>query len=113
MIKGVKELSLHRKKKRLALIRCYLEDSPIYLFHEFAADQDPGFRQFFYRDLLIKMKQKGKIVIAITHDDHYFNVDDKIIKLDMGSLDFCKDRKNGEITKLMTLNNKFSQEEKK
>jgi cyclic peptide transporter len=75
------------QKKRLALMQCYLEDSPVYLFDEVAADQDPEFRRFFYRELLQKMKEDGKIVIAITHDDHYFDVADKIIKMDMGQIE--------------------------
>lgn len=75
------------QKKRLALLQCYLEDAPIYLFDEVAADQDPEFRKFFYRTLLQKMKEEGKIVIAITHDDHYFDVADKIIKMDMGKIE--------------------------
>jgi putative pyoverdin transport system ATP-binding/permease protein len=75
------------QKKRLGLLKCFLEDSPIFLFDEVAADQAPQFRKFFYRILLPKMKVDGKIVIAITHDDHYFDVADKIIKLDMGRID--------------------------
>ena len=75
------------QRKRLALLKCYLEDCPVYLFDEVAADQDPEFRKFFYRELLPKMKEKGKIVIAITHDDHYFDVADKVIKMDMGKID--------------------------
>ena len=75
------------QRKRLALLQCYLEDCPIYLFDEVAADQDPEFRRFFYRNLLVRMKERGKIVIAITHDDHYFDVADKVIKLDMGKVD--------------------------
>lgn len=75
------------QRKRLALMQCYLEDAPIYLFDEVAADQDPEFRKFFYRDLLQRMKDDGKIVIAITHDDHYFDVADKIVKLDMGKVE--------------------------
>jgi cyclic peptide transporter len=75
------------QRKRLALLQCYLEDCPIYLFDEVAADQDPEFRKFFYRDLLLRMKEQGKIVIAVTHDDHYFDVADRIIKLDMGKID--------------------------
>jgi len=75
------------QKKRLALLRCYLENAPIYLFDEVAADQDPEFRRFFYRDLLQQMKKEGKIVIAITHDDHYFDVADRIVKMDMGKID--------------------------
>jgi len=75
------------QRKRLALLQCYLEDAPIYLFDEVAADQDPEFRKFFYRTLLQKMKEEGKIIIAITHDDHYFDVADKIIKMDMGKIE--------------------------
>lgn len=76
------------QRKRLAVIKCILEDSPIFLFDEAAADQDPDFKRYFYRDLLLQMKKEGKIIIAITHDDHYFDVADKIIKLDSGKLDF-------------------------
>jgi ABC-type siderophore export system fused ATPase/permease subunit len=72
------------QRKRLALLQCYLEDSPIYLFDEWAADQDPGYRNFFYRTLLPDMKRQGKIVIAITHDDNYFDVADKVIKMESG-----------------------------
>jgi len=75
------------QRKRLALLQCYLEGNPIYLFDEIAADQDPSFRKFFYRDLLQRMKAEGKIVIAITHDDHYFDVADRVIKLDMGNIE--------------------------
>lgn len=75
------------QRKRLALLRCYLEDRPIYLFDEWAADQDPEFKKIFYHSLLPKMKAEGKIVIAITHDDHYFDIADKIIKMDMGHIE--------------------------
>jgi len=74
------------QRKRLALLQCYLEDSPIYLFDEWAADQDPSYRLFFYRKLLPEMKKSGKIVIAITHDDHYFDVADHVFKMDDGKL---------------------------
>jgi cyclic peptide transporter len=75
------------QRKRLALLLCYLEDSPIYLFDEWAADQDPEYRKFFYRTLLPEMKRKGKIVIAITHDDHYFDVADRVLKMSQGRLE--------------------------
>jgi cyclic peptide transporter len=74
------------QKKRLAFLKCFIEDSPIYLFDEWAAEQDPEFRKFFYRTLLQKMKAEGKIIIAITHDDNYYDVADKIIKLDYGTV---------------------------
>jgi len=75
------------QRKRLALLQCFLEDSPVYLFDEFAADQDPGYRSFFYRTLLPEMKSLGKIVIAITHDDHYFDVADRVFKMEQGILE--------------------------
>lgn len=74
------------QKKRLALLVAYLEDRPIYLFDEWAADQDPEFRRFFYDTLLPELKDCGKCVIAVTHDDHYFNLADKIIKMEMGKV---------------------------
>ncbi|TCI84598.1 cyclic peptide export ABC transporter [Tenacibaculum sp. M341] len=77
--------------KRLALLQCYLEDKPIYLFDEWAADQDPVFRKYFYRELLPKMKEQGKIIIAISHDDQYFDVADKILKLDVGKGQYVKE----------------------
>ena len=75
------------QRKRLALMQCFLEDRPIFLFDEFAANQDPEFRKYFYRELFKELKAQGKIIIAITHDDHFFDVADKIIKLDFGKLD--------------------------
>lgn len=72
------------QKKRLALLVTYLEDRPIYLFDEWAADQDPEFRMFFYDTLLPDLKQRGKCIIAITHDDRYFDMADKLIKMELG-----------------------------
>jgi cyclic peptide transporter len=80
------------QRKRLALLQCYLEDSPIYLFDEWAADQDPEYRNFFYNTLLPEMKRAGKIVIAITHDDHYFHIADKVLVMKQGKLEAYTDR---------------------
>jgi len=86
------------QRKRLSLLQCYLEDRPIFLFDEIAADQDPVFRKFFYRELLLRMKAQGKIVIAITHDDHYFDVADKVVKLDMGKVDVFSDEEKAGLS---------------
>lgn len=75
------------QKKRLALLISYLEDKPIYLFDEWAADQDPEFRKFFYETLLPELKERGKCVLVITHDEHYFNLADKVIKMEMGKIE--------------------------
>ncbi|SDD50623.1 putative ATP-binding cassette transporter [Paenibacillus sp. CF095] len=72
------------QKKRLALLLLYLEDRPICLLDEWAADQDPEYRQYFYHEILPELKAMGKCVIAITHDDRYFNLADSLIKLERG-----------------------------
>ena len=76
------------QRKRLALLTAYLEDRPIYLFDEWAADQDPLFRDFFYTHILSELKARGKGVIVITHDDKYLHIPDRIIKLDYGQIQY-------------------------
>jgi putative pyoverdin transport system ATP-binding/permease protein len=74
------------QRKRLAFLNAYLENRPIYLFDEWAADQDPFFREIFYKQLLPELKQRGKTVLVISHDDRYFHLADRLIKLDYGQL---------------------------
>jgi putative pyoverdin transport system ATP-binding/permease protein len=78
------------QRKRLALIACIIEDKPIIVLDEWAADQDPQFRKHFYQDILPQLTAKGKTVIAITHDDHYFDMADKIYKMEYGKLNELK-----------------------
>ncbi len=82
------------QRKRLALLTAYLEDRPIYLFDEWAADQDPLFKEIFYLELLPELKTRGKTVIVISHDDHYYYVADRILKLDYGKIE--SDRTSAE-----------------
>jgi putative ATP-binding cassette transporter len=74
------------QRKRLALLCAYLEDRPIYVLDEWAADQDPLFKKFFYETLLQDLKSQGKCVIIITHDDQYYELADRIIKLNDGRI---------------------------
>lgn len=74
------------QRKRLALLTAYLEDRPIYIFDEWAADQDPQFKAVFYMQLLPELKRRGKTVFVISHDDRYYHVADRIIKLDDGQV---------------------------
>lgn len=74
------------QRKRLAFVACLLEDRPVYIFDEWAADQDPQFRRFFYQTLLKDLQAQGKTIIAVSHDDHYFHVADRVIKMDYGKL---------------------------
>jgi len=69
------------QRKRLALVAAYLEDRPIYIFDEWAADQDPLFKRVFYTRILPDLKARGKAVLAVTHDDNYFEMADRILVL--------------------------------
>ncbi|MCX7363470.1 MAG: cyclic peptide export ABC transporter [Alphaproteobacteria bacterium] len=74
------------QRKRIALLVALLEDRPIVVLDEWAADQDPEFRRKFYRELLGELKLIGKTVIAITHDDRYFDSADRHLRMDDGRL---------------------------
>ena len=74
------------QRKRLALVHALQEDRPFYILDEWAADQDPEFKRFFYEVLLPELKEQGKCVIAITHDDQYFSKADHVIFLNDGQL---------------------------
>jgi ABC-type siderophore export system fused ATPase/permease subunit len=74
------------QRKRLALICAHLEDRPILLLDEVAADLDPVFRRFFYESYLPRLRESGKTVIAVSHDETYYHVADRVIKLDAGHL---------------------------
>jgi putative ATP-binding cassette transporter len=74
------------QRKRLALITAYLEDRSIYVFDEWAADQDPQYKEVFYKTLLPDLRARGKTVIVITHDDRYFHLGNQVIKLDDGKI---------------------------
>jgi putative pyoverdin transport system ATP-binding/permease protein len=76
------------QRKRLALLTAYLEDRPVYLFDEWAADQDPLFKEVFYYQLLPELKARGKTIVVISHDDHYYHVADRIVKLEYGKVDY-------------------------
>lgn len=74
------------QRKRLAMIVAMLENKPISIFDEWAADQDPIFREYFYTVLLKQMKSEGRTVIAVSHDDRYFDLADKVIKMEYGQI---------------------------
>ena len=74
------------QRKRLAMIVATLEDKPVYILDEVAADQDPHFRKYYYEEYLPYLKKQNKAVIAITHDDNYFHTADRVMKMEYGSL---------------------------
>lgn len=76
------------QRKRLALLTAYLEDRPFYIFDEWAADQEPLFKDVFYFQLLPELKARGKTLLVISHDDRYYHLADRVIKLDYGRVEY-------------------------
>lgn len=76
------------QRKRLALLTAYLENRPIYLFDEWAADQDPQFKAIFYFEIVPELKARGKTVFVISHDDQYYSLGDRLIKMKDGQIEW-------------------------
>jgi putative ATP-binding cassette transporter len=72
------------QRRRLALLAAWLEDRPFYILDEWAANQDPSFKQMFYANLLPELRAAGKGLLVISHDEEYFEVADRVIRLREG-----------------------------
>ena len=72
------------QRSRLGLIANMLDDKEIYVFDEWAANQDPYFKGIFYHHILPFLKEKGKTVIVVSHDEKYFDVADEVVELQEG-----------------------------
>src|SRR5262249_36497156 len=72
------------QRKRLALVTAWLEDRPRVVLDESAANRDPGQRRFFYQQLLPDWRSRGKTLVVITHDEEYYGVADRVLRLDAG-----------------------------
>ena len=74
------------QRKRLAMVVAHLEQRPFLVFDEWAADQDPVFKEVFYRQLLPELKAAGKTLFVISHDDKYFDCADRLLRMEHGQL---------------------------
>ncbi|MFT6867184.1 MAG: putative ATP-binding cassette transporter [Cyclobacteriaceae bacterium] len=74
------------QRKRLVLLLSLLEDKPLYLFDEWAASQDPYYKNVFYKKILPDLKALGKTLFIVTHDEQYFDCADRILLLQEGKL---------------------------
>lgn len=74
------------QRKRLALLVTFLEDRNLYLFDEWAADQDPVFKDVYYEKILPRLKARNKAVVAISHDSRYFDIADRLLVMEDGQL---------------------------
>jgi len=75
------------QKKRMAMILALLEKKDIILMDEWAAEQDPIFRKYFYLEFLQILKKMGKTIIAVSHDEHFFGCADRLIELSNGKIE--------------------------
>lgn len=80
----------HGQRQRLALLVACLDNRPIFVFDEWAANQDPSFREVFYRDILPELKARGKLIFVVSHDNRYYEVADRHIEIADGRI--CTDR---------------------
>lgn len=74
------------QKKRLAIIAAILKQRPVCILDEPAADQDPPFRRYFYQELLPKLRDEGRTIVVVSHDDQYFHLADRVIHVRDGQL---------------------------
>lgn len=72
------------ERRRLALLMALLEDRPILVFDEWAADQDPRYKDLFYKEILPRIRDSGKLVVVISHDERYFQTADRVLWLERG-----------------------------
>jgi putative ATP-binding cassette transporter len=75
------------QRKRLALLVAEQEARPVLVLDEWAAEQDPSFRRFFYQDLIPVFRERKVTVIAATHDDQYFAAADRVLRMAGGRLE--------------------------
>jgi putative ATP-binding cassette transporter len=72
------------QRRRLALLGALLEDRPILIFDEWAANQDSSFKQIFYHKLLPELRAAGKALLVISHDESHFDIADRVIRIQDG-----------------------------
>lgn len=72
--------------RRLALAIALAEQRPILVLDEFAADQDPARRHYFYEELVPRLARAGHCVVAVTHDEHCFEKCDRLIRMEDGKI---------------------------
>ncbi|MEM9453152.1 MAG: ATP-binding cassette domain-containing protein [Myxococcota bacterium] len=74
------------QKKRLAMIVARLEGRPVMILDEWAASQDPHARAAFYEQMLPRLRDEGRTLVVVTHDDRFFHLADRVVRLDAGRI---------------------------
>ncbi len=81
------------QRKRLAMVGAVAEKRPVMVLDEWAADQDPIFRQRFYFEILPKLKAMGYTLLVVSHDDRFFSVADRVLALEGGRIETLEKHK--------------------
>ena len=74
------------QRDRLALVDAITQRKPVIIFDEWAANQDPKFRNRFYNEILPNLKKGGHTLLVISHDDRYYHLADELWVMDNGTL---------------------------
>ena len=56
------------------------------MFDEWAAEQDPRYKDLFYMEIISRLRGIGKLIVVDSHDDRYFSAADRILWLERGEL---------------------------
>ena len=73
------------ERARIALLKAVVEDRPVFVFDEWAIDQDHVYKEFFYQEFLPKLRNARKLVVVISDDERYFHTADRLLWLERGS----------------------------
>ncbi|RBP07105.1 putative ATP-binding cassette transporter/putative ATP-binding cassette transporter [Roseiarcus fermentans] len=71
-------------RRRIALADFLVRPRPLLILDEWAADQSPDWRLWFYTELLPELRRDGVTVIAATHDDRFLAVADQVVTMRAG-----------------------------
>jgi putative ATP-binding cassette transporter len=75
------------QRKRIAMAIARADDPDVFVFDEWAADQEPFYKKRFYEETLPMLSKMGKTVIAVSHDDRYFPSDHRnVYRMEDGAL---------------------------
>ncbi len=72
------------ERRRIALLRAVVEDRPFLVLDEWAVDQDPEYKDFFYQAFLPRMRAARKLIVVISDDERYFHIADRLLWLERG-----------------------------
>jgi ABC-type siderophore export system fused ATPase/permease subunit len=75
------------QQRRIALILALMTSKQILILDEWAVEQDPEFKEYFYLSIIPYLKRNQFTIIAVTHDEKYFSCADRVIKFVDGQIE--------------------------